>query len=150
MVKPYSVSKWKTYSDGFKLNAYKGMSFSQKCVKGCTTVVQLQSLWISLSWTNHIIDYSTVCWRKFIFLSFPTSWGKSVFPNLDTIFHDYIELRNRNLLRNLKSNSIEYMNYFRESLLTLYFCVTKLGDAICYHIKKWKEELILKWKERKP
>ncbi len=35
----------------------------------------------------------------------------------------------------MKSNTIEYMNYIREPLLTLYFSVTKLGDVICYHIE---------------
>ena len=42
MVETYFISKWKTYSDGFKPNACEGMSFSQKWEKSCTTVVQLQ------------------------------------------------------------------------------------------------------------
>ncbi len=29
----YFISKWKTCSDGFKLNTYRGMSFSQNCEK---------------------------------------------------------------------------------------------------------------------
>lgn len=39
------------------------------------------------------------------------------------------ELRNRNLLQYVKSNTIEYIKLIREPLLTLYFCVTKLGSA---------------------
>ena len=71
---------------GFKPIAYKVLSFPQKCVKGCPTIVQLK------------------------IISFPPQAGENqCFQIWKCYFHDYTDLRNRNFLRNLKSNTTEYM-----------------------------------------
>lgn len=94
----------------FKLNPYKEMSISQKCVKGCPTVVQLQisiNIWISPWWSNQIRKRFLI-WTNLkslqraskISYHSPTSGGKSVFPILETSYHNYTDLNNRNFLKN--------------------------------------------------
>lgn len=78
--------------------------------------------------------------RKFKVFSLsiiPPQVGESLYIQIwERHFHDYTELRNRNFLRNLKSNTIEYMNYFKRVFLySLFLTFAKMGERIYYHIE---------------
>ena len=127
---------------GFKPIAYKDEFFTEVCKKlshGGTTanlykIVRDGLIAKLLAYGCVHLDASKH-FKRFEYYS-PTRWGKSASPILELLYYSFAELSNRQIWRNLKSNTIENMNYFKGVYQwTSYFCVTKSGGRIYYHIE---------------
>lgn len=89
------------------------------------------------------------CLRKQFY--FPNKLGKSVFTYLETSFSRLRRIEKSQLIAKFEIKHNWIHELIREPLLTLYFWrLPKRANVIYYHIAKWKEVLILKWRERKP